>query len=148
MAEPQPQASLETEGHAANPPAAVTQLARRAATAESPAPGTGPRSEGSSEAGLGGGSAPGSAISPARGPAPGSAGSFASFLHVPVQVQVDVPVVALTVGDLFRLDKGSILNTSQLTGANVPLRVGGRLLAWGEFQVVGDRLAVRVAELA
>jgi flagellar motor switch/type III secretory pathway protein FliN len=73
---------------------------------------------------------------------------MAGFLHVPVQLQVEVPVIAMTVGELFRLDKGSLVNTAQLTGANVPLVVGGRLLAWGEFQVIGDRLAVRVAELA
>jgi flagellar motor switch/type III secretory pathway protein FliN len=77
-----------------------------------------------------------------------SANPLAGFLHVPVLLQVEVPVIAMTVGDLFRLDKGSIVNTAQLTGANVPLRVGGRLLAWGEFQVIGDHLAVRVAELA
>jgi flagellar motor switch/type III secretory pathway protein FliN len=81
-------------------------------------------------------------------PADASIDTLAGFLHVPVLVQVEVPVVAMTVGDLFRLDKGAIVNTAQLTGANVPLRVGGRLLAWGEFQVIGDHLAVRVAELA
>ncbi|MGA2717365.1 MAG: FliM/FliN family flagellar motor switch protein [Candidatus Acidiferrales bacterium] len=78
----------------------------------------------------------------------GSADALAGFLHVPVSLRVEVPVVALTVGDLFRLEKGSIVSTGQLTGANVPLRVGGRLLAWGEFQVIGEHLAVRVAELA
>jgi flagellar motor switch/type III secretory pathway protein FliN len=78
----------------------------------------------------------------------GSADALAGFLHVPVSLRVEVPLVALTVGDLFRLDKGSIVSTGQLTGANVPLRVGGRLLAWGEFQVIGEHLAVRVAELA
>ena len=78
----------------------------------------------------------------------GSADALAGFLHVPVSLRVEVPVVALTVGDLFRLEKGSIVSTVQLTGANVPLRVRGRLLAWGEFQVIGEHLAVRVAELA
>jgi flagellar motor switch/type III secretory pathway protein FliN len=30
----------------------------------------------------------------------------------------------------------------------VPLLIGGRILAWGEFQVNGDTLGVRVAEMA
>jgi flagellar motor switch/type III secretory pathway protein FliN len=73
---------------------------------------------------------------------------LAGLLHIPTSVSVEVPIVALTVRDLFRLEKGSILSTSQPTGANVPLRVGGRLIAWGEFQVVDDQLSLRIAELA
>jgi len=69
------------------------------------------------------------------------------LMDVPAVVSVEVTVVALTVRELYRLEKGSIVTTSQSSGANVPLRIGGSLLAWGEFQVVNDRLAVRVAEL-
>jgi flagellar motor switch/type III secretory pathway protein FliN len=70
------------------------------------------------------------------------------LLHVPTMVSAEVEVVGLTVRELFRLEKGSIVSTAQVSGANIPLYVGGRLVAWGEFQVVGDLLAVRVAELA
>ena len=77
-----------------------------------------------------------------------SADPLASLTRVPAFLTVDVPVVGLTVRDLFRLEKGSIVVTAQSTGANVPLRIGGRLLAWGEFQVAGERLALRIAELA
>ena len=73
---------------------------------------------------------------------------LSSFSRVPAVLTVEAAVVGLTVRELFRLEKGSIVATSQLTGANVPLRVGGRLLAWGEFQVAGERLALRIAELA
>jgi flagellar motor switch/type III secretory pathway protein FliN len=67
---------------------------------------------------------------------------------VPALVSVHVPVAHLTVRELFRLGQGSILVTSQASGANVPLCVGAKVLAWGEFQVVGDNLALRIAELA
>lgn len=77
-----------------------------------------------------------------------SADPLAGLSRVPAFLTVEVPVVGLTVRDLFRLEKGSIIATAQSTGANVPLRIGGRLLAWGEFQVAGERLALRVAELA
>ena|ERR1700724_3407750 len=73
---------------------------------------------------------------------------WAGLLLVPTMVSAEVTVVALTVRELFRLEKGSIVSTAQVSGANIPLHVGGRLVAWGEFQVVGDLLAVRVAELA
>lgn len=70
------------------------------------------------------------------------------LLYVPAAVSVEVPVAGLTVGDLFRLEKGSIVAADQLVVSNVPMRVGGRLIAWGEFQVAGEYLAARVAELA
>jgi flagellar motor switch/type III secretory pathway protein FliN len=83
-------------------------------------------------------------------PAPALAGAndpFAGFLHIPAAVTVEVPVVALTVRDLFRLEKGSIVTTSQSEGANIPVHIAKALVAWGEFQVFGDKLAVRLAEL-
>jgi len=72
---------------------------------------------------------------------------FAAFLHIPATVAVAVPIVALTVRELFRLEKGSIVATSQPSGANVPIEIAGTLVAWGEFQVFADKLAVRLAEL-
>jgi flagellar motor switch/type III secretory pathway protein FliN len=72
---------------------------------------------------------------------------FAAFLHIPAAITVEVPVVALTVRDLFRLEKGSIVATSQASGANVPVNVASTLIAWGEFQVFSEKLAVRLAEL-
>ena len=70
------------------------------------------------------------------------------MLRVPAVISIDVPVVALTVRELFRLEKGSVVASSHSSGANVPLFVGRQLIAWGEFQVVGEQLAVRVADLA
>lgn len=61
---------------------------------------------------------------------------------------VESPVIGLTVRELFRLEKGSIVTTSQSSETNVAVRAGGALIGWGEFQVVGEKLAVRLAELA
>jgi len=73
---------------------------------------------------------------------------WAGYLHVSTSIAVDAAIVGLTVRELFRLEKGSIVATGQPVESNVPMHVGGALMGWGEFQVVGDRLAVRVAELA
>ena|SRR5579871_5799723 len=71
------------------------------------------------------------------------------FLHLPLNVTVDIPVAGLTVRELFRLEKGSVVSTAHPSGANVPLRVGGSQVGWGEIQVVGgDQLAFRLAELS
>src|ERR1700760_333219 len=80
------------------------------------------------------------AAASASGPlvAPDAADKWGELLLVKSVVSADLAIANLTVGDLFRLDKGSILVTSHLSGTNVPLVVGGRVLAWGEFQVNGD----------
>jgi flagellar motor switch/type III secretory pathway protein FliN len=70
------------------------------------------------------------------------------MLAVTTMVSVEVPIVGLTVRELFRLEKGSIVTSYQFSTANVPMVIGGKLLAYGEFQVVGENLALRVAELA
>ena len=73
---------------------------------------------------------------------------WTGLLHVSTAIAIDVSIVGLTVRELFRLEKGSIVVTGHPVGSNVPVQAGGSLIGWGEFQVVGDRLAVRVAELA
>ncbi|MGH9685694.1 MAG: FliM/FliN family flagellar motor switch protein [Candidatus Acidiferrales bacterium] len=80
--------------------------------------------------------------------APTTSDPWAGFLHVSTIVAVDATIVGLTVRELFRLERGSIVATAQPVESNVPLRAGGSLIGWGEFQVVGEKLAVRVAELA
>jgi flagellar motor switch/type III secretory pathway protein FliN len=74
--------------------------------------------------------------------------SWGELLQVPTTVTVDVPIAKLTVRELFRLQKGSVLASAQVSGVQVPIVVSGRLIAWGEFQVSGDHLALRIVELA
>ena len=59
-----------------------------------------------------------------------------------------MPSRASTVRELFRLQKGSVLASTQVSGVQVPIAISGRLIAWGEFQVAGDHLALRIVELA
>lgn len=73
---------------------------------------------------------------------------LAAVLLVPTTLSVEVQIGKLNVRELFRLEKGSVVASVQAAGANVPLYVGKKLIAWGEFQVVGENLALRVAELA
>lgn len=78
----------------------------------------------------------------------GGADAWGELVRVPTFVTVDVPIAKLTVRELFRLQKGSVIAAAQLSGAQVPMSISGKLFAWGEFQVVGNQLAVRIAELA
>jgi flagellar motor switch/type III secretory pathway protein FliN len=70
------------------------------------------------------------------------------FGWLPCQLSLDIPVVNFTVGDLLRLGKESIVATACQSTSDIPLRANGLLIAWTEFEVIGNRLAVRITELA
>jgi len=58
------------------------------------------------------------------------------------------PVPNFTVSDLVQLEHGRIVATPWTVGQDVPLRVNDELIAWSEFEVVNNQLAVRLTELA
>ena len=70
-------------------------------------------------------------------------GEFLPWL--PCTLALDLPVVNFTVGHLLSLTKGSIVETAYHQSSDLPLRVNGQLVGWTEFEVVGERLAVRQA---
>lgn len=67
---------------------------------------------------------------------------------LPCTLALDIPVVKFTVGDLLNLARGSIVETAYHQSSDLPLRVNGQLVGWTEFEVVGDRLAVRLTDLS
>jgi len=71
-----------------------------------------------------------------------------TFGWLPCQVSLEIPIVNFTVGDLLRLGKDSIAETACLSTSDIPLRANGLLIAWTEFEVIGNRLALRITELA
>jgi len=73
---------------------------------------------------------------------------WARVENLPCQFTIDVPVSGFTVGDLVRLTRGKIVSTSWTVGQDVPLRINDELIAWSEFEVVQNHLAVRLTELA
>lgn len=67
---------------------------------------------------------------------------------LPCTLALDVPVLHFTVRSLLDLLPGAILETSCHQSMDIPLRVNGLLMAWTEFEVVGERLAARITDLA
>jgi flagellar motor switch/type III secretory pathway protein FliN len=70
------------------------------------------------------------------------------LLGLPCQLSVDLPLPGFTIADLLRLKVGSVMKTSWRVVRDVPLRVNDTLIGWSEFEAVGNRLAVRLTELA
>jgi len=79
---------------------------------------------------------------------PASADPWARVENLPCLLTVEIPVPGFTVADLVRLVRGRIIATRWTVGQDVPLRVNGQLIAWSEFEVVQNHLAVRLTELA
>lgn len=67
---------------------------------------------------------------------------------LPCTLALDIPVVKFTVRDLLSLTRGSVVETAYHQSSDLPLRVNGQLVGWTEFEVVGDRLAVRLTDLS
>jgi hypothetical protein len=63
------------------------------------------------------------------------------------ELTIELPVPNFTVRDLLQLDKKSVVDTCCKQAVNLPLKANGQELAWVEFEVLVDRLAVRLMEL-
>ncbi len=62
-------------------------------------------------------------------------------------LSVDLPVQTFTVRELLRLKPGVVLETKSANSADVPVVVNSQRIAWAEFEVVGQRLGIRITEL-
>ncbi len=67
---------------------------------------------------------------------------------LPCTLALDLPIVNFTVADLLSLVRGTIVETAYHQSSDLPLRVNGQLVGWTEFEVVGERLAVRLTDLS
>lgn len=67
---------------------------------------------------------------------------------LPCTLALDVSVLRFTVRSLLDLAPGDVLETSYHQSMDIPLRVNGLLLAWTEFELIGERLAARITDLA
>lgn len=85
---------------------------------------------------------------PAAVPAPIPEEIWNEVAWLPCLVSVDLPVKHFTVRDLLRLELGAIVETDLAMGADVPVVVNSQVIGWGEMEVVGHSLGVRMTELA
>ena len=67
---------------------------------------------------------------------------------LPCLLAIEIGVPAFTVGDLATLEAGRLIDTRWTVGQDVPLLINGELVAWSEFEIVNNHVAVRLTELA
>lgn len=68
-------------------------------------------------------------------------------VRLPVELDVSIQVRGFRVRHLLALEAGQIVETAWIHGEDVPLAAGEVLLAWSEFEVVDNQLAVRITRL-
>jgi len=67
---------------------------------------------------------------------------------LPCLLAIEIPVPNFTVSDLVTLAPGRLVDTVWTVGEDVPLRINGALIAWSEFEIQNNHVAVRLTELA
>ena len=78
----------------------------------------------------------------------GTADPWQRVVLLRCQMAVEIPVPEFRVSDLISLRPQVVLDTHWRVGIDVPVRVNGQLIGWGEFDSVHGRLAVRMTEVA
>ena len=66
---------------------------------------------------------------------------------LPCQLSAEVAIARFTVRDLFCLEVDSVLDSGCAQSMDVPLKANSQLIGWVEFEVIGERLAVRLTEI-
>ena len=68
--------------------------------------------------------------------------------RLPVLLNVRIAIDRFKVSDLLTLEQGQILTSGWAQTRDVPLAVGEVRLGWSEFEVSGQRIGVRLTQLA
>lgn len=68
--------------------------------------------------------------------------------RLPVLLEASIPLSGLRVRDLLELRSGQTIESAWASPEDVPLKAGTLQIAWGEFEVVEQRMALRVTRLA
>jgi flagellar motor switch/type III secretory pathway protein FliN len=68
--------------------------------------------------------------------------------RIPMRLAASIPLRGFTVRDLVELRAGSVVRSEWLSGEDVPLKIGAVEIGWSEFEVVEQRLAIRLTRLA
>ena len=66
---------------------------------------------------------------------------------IPFRLSIAVPVTGMKLRDLRELSIGTVFTTGVSASEDVPVRVGGVVLGWGELDNVDGTMAVRLTRL-
>lgn len=88
-----------------------------------------------------------SAAPVAADPKPEISARWADAELLPCHLSAEITVSQFTVRDLFRLEVDSVIDAGWVQSMDVPVKANSQLIGWVEFEVIDERLAVRITEL-
>lgn len=68
--------------------------------------------------------------------------------RLPMRLTASIPLPGFRVKDLIALRAGQMLTSNWFSTDDVPLKIGSVHLSWSEFEVVEQRMAIRLTRLA
>ena len=86
-------------------------------------------------------------IAPADDMGEKTAADLATVFEVPVNISAVLGKSHMSVAQLLKLNKGSVLELDRKVGEAIDIFVNNRLIARGEVVVVDDRLGVTMTEI-
>jgi flagellar motor switch protein FliN/FliY len=78
---------------------------------------------------------------------PGESPPMDILLDIPLQLSVELGRTRMTVSEVLRLGRGSVVELTKAAGEALDIFVNDRLVARGEAVVVGERYGVRITEI-
>jgi len=88
------------------------------------------------------------ATSPKAGTVAFSEAAWQEVSSLRCRLAAELKVSRFAIGDLLCLSVNSVIDTGKASNAEIPVHVNGKQIGWAEFEAAGDRLAVRLTELA
>lgn len=77
-----------------------------------------------------------------------SAEEIRAIADVPIQLEVELDRIRLTIRQVLELDIGTVLKMHRSAGENVEIVVGGERVGFGEIVVIEEMMGVRLTDFA
>lgn len=72
---------------------------------------------------------------------------WAGVATLPCTLTADLSIPHMTIADLLALEVGGVIDSRCPEGSPVPVWVNAVLVAWAEFEVMGNHLGLRITEV-
>lgn len=71
---------------------------------------------------------------------------IAKIADVPIDVEVELDRVELTIGALLDLDIDSVIEMPRSAGENLDIYIGAALVAFGEIVIIENTMGIRITD--
>ena len=70
----------------------------------------------------------------------------AHLLNIRIDLEVELDRKTMNLRELLQLENGGLLRLSRSAGENIDIRVGDRVIGFGEIVIIEDAMGIRVTD--